>query len=81
MSTDADTADHPPSANYVLDVLEAADRPLTQTEIAEQIHFARNTVSIALRELADEGLVASTDAPALADDRGGRPPRRYRLVG
>lgn len=85
MSTDTDSpietprADHPPSVNYTLDVLQAAGRPLTTAEIAERTHYARNTVSGALDELADEGVVATVDAPAVGHDHAGRPPRRYRL--
>ncbi|WP_049925359.1 MarR family transcriptional regulator [Halopiger goleimassiliensis] len=53
-----DHEDLPPSAQFVLWVLED-EGPLTQQELAEKITLPKRTVRYALTRLEDEGIVES----------------------
>ena len=54
---DVDLEDLPPTATLVYKILESADEPLTQPEIAEQTHRPQETVRKALYRLEDAELV------------------------
>ncbi|GAA1280385.1 hypothetical protein GCM10009646_79330 [Streptomyces aureus] len=57
--TDAATEDLSPAGKLVLFVLERADEPLTQSEIAEHSRLNKTTVRQQLYQLEDAGLVDS----------------------